>query len=227
MATAIGITTKYGITLPSGAVANKVDRTRTVGYSEVPGENGECALVAPLKTLQTSVTISGIGPVDLSDVAVGTIGSPSTLSPLRIEQGEVNNGRATFTLNYTGHSSFSSASNGGSAGSGAPDESSINVVSVAYSLTKDCRVAAEVDDVLELATDGTPGFRGTVNRRLSFSASGKGDIPSNVGPGASGAKHFLVADGATIVTSITDTQEARGANGWSFDAMNWPDATAG
>jgi hypothetical protein len=36
-----------------------------------------------------------------------------------------------------------------------------------------------------------------------------------------------VTGGATIVTSITDTQEARGANGWSFDAMNWPAATAG
>lgn len=223
---AIGITTTYGITLPSTAKAQKVDRVRSVGFSEVPGTDGECLLVKPLNVLKTEVTVSGKGPPDLSSVTVGTIGTPATLSPLRIEQGEVNDDRCTFTMTYTGHGTVSSSS-GGSAGAGSPDEHTINVVSLAYSLTKDCRISAEVDDVLELTPAGIPGFRGTVNKRLPFSGSGKGDIPSNLGPGAAGAKHALASAGATVTTSVTDTQEARAVNSWSFDATNWPAATAG
>lgn len=223
----IGITTTHGITLASGLKAQKVDRNRTVGFSEVPGTNGECLLVKPLKTLKTEVTIAVIGAASLALVSVGEIGTPSDLTPLRIENSETNNGRATSTINYTGHSTLGSSSSGGSAGAGSPDEHTIEVVSVAYSLTKDCKVSAEMDDALELVPAGTPGFRAGYNRRLPFSASGKGDIPANVGVGAGGSKHASITGGATITTSLTDTQEARGVNGWSFDATNWPSATAG
>jgi hypothetical protein len=223
----IGITTTHGITLASGLKPQKVDRVRSVGYSEVPGPDGECLLVKPLKTMLTDVTIAGVGVADLSLVAVGAIATPADLAPLRVENSEVNNARATFTLNSKGHSALGSASTGGSAGAGSPDEHTIEVLSVAYSLTKDCRVSAEMDEAVELTPAGIPGYREGFNRRLPFSASGKGDVPTNVGIGAGGSKHASVTGGATITTSLTDTQEVRAVNGWNFEAMAWPEATAG
>lgn len=223
----IGITTTHGITLASGLKPQKVDRVRSVGVSEVPGVDGECILVKPLKTLLTDVTISGVGFADLDLVESGEIATPADLSPLRVENSEVNNARGTFTLNAKGHSPIGSASSGGSAGAGSPDEHNIEVLSVAYSLTKDCRVAKEVDEAVEMTPAGIPGFRAKFNTRLPFSASGKGDIPANVGVGAGGTKHASISGGATITTSLTDTQESRAVNGWNFEAMCWPEATAG
>ena len=227
MAAAIGISSTHGITVPSSAKPQKVDRHRTVGYSEVPGTDGECLLVKPKNMLKTEVAISGKGVWDMAELEPGNIATPADLVLVRPENSEANDDRGTFSVSYAGHSGFTSASNGGSAGGGSPDEHTINVVSVAYSLTKDCRAGGEIDDVVEADADGTPGFRGLVNLRYTFSASGKGDIPANVGPGAGGAKHASITSGASIVTSITDSQEARAVNSWSFDASNWPAATAG
>ena len=224
----VGISTLYGISLASGAVAQKVERTQSVGFSEVPAQaTGETALVKPLKTLKTEVTITGAGPGSLSAVVIGEVDAPADIAVLRVEMSEVNDGRVSFTISGAGHSTLGSASSGGSAGAGSPTVATIEVLSVAYSLTKDCRVQVEIDEALELVPAGTPGFRALYNRRLSFSGSGQGDIPANVGVGAVGSKHASITGGATITTSLTDTQETRAVNGWSFDATNWPSATAG
>lgn len=227
MATAIGVTSTYGITLATGAIAQKVDRTRSLEPSEVVGVDGEVSLVKPLALMKTEVSISGIGLAPIASVAVGTVATPADIEIISAEQGESNNGRATFSLKASGTAVIPSASTGGSAGSAVPDEHTINIVGVSYSLTQDCRVSAEVSDMIIQATDGTVGFRAKYAKRFSFSANGKGDIPSNVGIGAVGAKHFSISGGATITTSLTDTQEMRGVQGWSFDAVNHPAATAG
>ena len=227
MATTIGITSTYGVTLGSGAIAQKVDRTRSLEASEVIGVDGEGALVKALPLMKTDVSISGIGLSTLAGVVVGTIGTPADISIVSATQSESNNGRATFDIKASGVAAIPAASNGGSAGSAAPDEHTVNIVGVAYSLTQECSVSAEITDLVVQATDGTAGFRALFGKRLTFNASGKGDIPSNVGIGAVGAKHFSVSGGATLTTTLTDTQEARGVQGWSFDAMNLPSAAAG
>jgi hypothetical protein len=228
MATAVGIATKYGITLPTSAKAQRVQRVRTIQWSEVPGEDGEALLAKGHKTMRTEVTISGLGVATLGNVTVGAVGTPADLTELRSENGEMNDGRGTFTLTASGVASFTDGSNtGGTAGAGSPDASTVEVLSVSYSLTKDCKVSVEVDEAVELTPAGIPGFRARYNKRFSFSASGKGDVPSNVGPGSGGATHANITGGVTIVPSTTDTQEARAVNGWSFEAMNFPAATGG
>lgn len=228
MATAVGISSTYGISLPSSAKAQRVQRTRSVAYSEIPGLDGETAFAKGHKTLKTEVTISGIGVGTLGDVASGEIATPSTVSLIRVENGEVNDNRTSFTVTGVGHASFTDgSSNGGTAGAGSPTAATVEVLSVGYSLTKECRVTAEIDEALELTPAGVPGYRELYNLRHSFSASGKGDVPANVGPGSGGAKHASISGGVVIVPSVTDTQEARAVNGWSFEAIHFPAASAG
>lgn len=224
----IGISTLYSVALASGAIASKVERTRSCGLSEVPAQaTGETALVKPLKTMKTEITINGTGPGDLTDVAVGEIGTPTDAGVVRVEMGEVNDGRVSFTINSVAHGAMPSASTGGDAGAGSPTVATIEVLSVAYSLTKECRVSAEIDEALELTPAGIPGFRALYNKRINFSSSGKGDIPANVGIGATGSKHASITGGASVTTSLNDTQESRATNGWSVEAINFPAASAG
>lgn len=227
MATAIGISSTYDVTLASGAIAQKVDRTRSLEPSEVVGVDGEVTLIKALALMKTEVSISGIGLAPIASVAVGTVATPADIEIISAEQGEVNNGRATFSLKASGTAAIPSASTGGTAGSAVPDEHTINIVGVSYSLTQDCRVSVEVVDLIVQATDGTVGFRAKFSKKFSFSANGKGDIPANVGIGAVGAKHFSVSGGATMTTSLTDSQVMDGVQSWSFDAINRPSATAG
>jgi hypothetical protein len=228
MSTAVGIASTYGITLGSNAKPQRVQRVRSVAYSEVPGVDGEAILVKGHKMLRTEVTISGIGNTALTGVAIGPIGTPADLKQLRAENGEVNDNRGNFSFTASGVSAFTDgSSDGGDAGAGSPTVATVEVVSVAYSLTKECKVSVEMDEAVELTPAGVPGYREGFNRRFSFSASGKGDIPADVGPGSGGAKHAGVTGGVTVVPSVTDTQEVRAVNGWSFEALNWPGATAG
>jgi hypothetical protein len=228
MATAIGIASTYGITLGANAKPQRVQRVRSVAYSEVPGVTGEAALVKGHKMMRTEVTISGIGNTALSGVAIGAIATPADLKQLRAENGEVNDNRGNFSFTAAGVASFTDGTyDGGDAGAGSPTVATVEVVSVGYSLTKECKVTVEMDEAIELTPAGIPGYREGFNRRFSFSASGKGDVPADVGPGSSGAKHAGVTGGVTVVPSVTDTQEVRAVNGWSFEALNWPGAAAG
>src|SRR4051812_19128708 len=102
-----GITSYYGVTMPSGAIVQDASRSQSIEPSEVVGEDGEYVKADPLKTKKIDVSINGVGPAGLDAVVSGIVTSPATMTVIKAEQNEVNKGRATFTLSAAAFLAFS------------------------------------------------------------------------------------------------------------------------
>jgi hypothetical protein len=227
MAHHIGITSTHSITLPSGAIAQDVRRTKTVAPSEVIGTSGEYENVKPLKQMKVDVVITGVGPAPLSSVTSGNVAPPSTMKALNAEQGEKSTGdnRATFTLNSTAMESFSdSAGSPAAAGAGDPDEDTLGIVSITLALAETLSVRREVKDVNVPATNGTPGARGTCCLKNTISVRGRGDIPASLTMGSDGIAVAGLSDGVTLVGKLEEGQKADDINDWAGEAGNYPEA---
>ena len=227
MAHHIGITSTYGLTLPSGAIAQDARKVQTVGVSEVPGISGEYVKAATLKQKKVDVTVSGVGPAGLSGVTSGNVSPPSTLKILSVEQGEKSTGdnRATFSINATGMSSFvDAAGTPDAAGGGDPDEDTLGIVSVTLALSETLSCKSEVKDVNVPATDGTPGARATCCLKNSVSVRGRGDIPSSLMLGTDGLEVAAFTGGVMLVGKLEEGQKADDINDWSAEAQHYPSA---
>jgi hypothetical protein len=228
MAAHIGIETTHGITLDTEAVAQSVRRRESVEVSSVIGVSGEYVLAKPLKTKRVEVTIQGVGNGDRSVVAVGEVATPADLSAISVEQTEINNGRASFTLTAAGVSSFTdpAAANGSAAGASIT-KGTIEILSVSYALSESLSVTSQVEDKVATATDGTPGFRAKHAKMGNFSVRGKGDLPAGLALGTGGAAVKGLNGGVLIVTELEEEEQASEINGWSLSGTHYPAATAG
>jgi hypothetical protein len=228
MAAHIGITSTQGITLDTESVAQSVRKRQSVEVSTVIGVDGEYVLAKPLKTKKIEVTIQGVGKGDRAAVAVGAVATPSDIEEISVEQGEVNNGRASFTVTGSGVASFTDpAAANGSAAAGTITKGTIEIISVAYALSENLTVTTQVEDKVATDYNGTPGYRAKHGKMSNFSLRGKGDLPSGLALGTGGAAVKGLNGGVIIVTELEEEEQASEINGWSLSGMHYPSATAG
>lgn len=222
-----GITSAY-FALAAGAIAQSVQRTRSVEISEVPGADGEYAKASPLRQMKTEVSISGVGPANLGGIAAGNVDPTSTLKLVSIEQGEKSSGdnRATFSLQAVGYTAFDESAVGtpDDAGAGDPDEDTLGIVAVTLALSETFSQRREIKDLIAPATDGSPGARAMCGIKNTFSVRGKGDVPASLTLGFDGIEVAGIATGKTIVRQIMDDEKSQEINGWGAEANNYPAA---
>jgi hypothetical protein len=228
MAAHLGIETTHGITLDTEAVAQSVRRRQSVEVSTVIGVTGEYVLAKPLKTKRVEVTIQGVGKGDRSAVAAGVVADPATLSQISVEQTEINNGRASFTITAAGVAAFTDpATANGSASAASITKGTIEILSVEYALTESLTVTSQVEDKVATDSDGTPGYRAKHARMSNFSLRGKGDLPTGIDLGTGGAAVKGLNGGVLIVAELEEEEQASEINGWSLSGMHYPSAVAG
>jgi hypothetical protein len=228
MAAHIGIESTQGITLPTESIPQSVRRRETVEVAPVIGVDGEYTRCKPLKSKRVEVTITGVGAGGLANVSSGVVADTGDLERISVQQGEVNNGRASFTITAAGHDSFSDpAAANGSASAASITRGTIEILSVEYALTESLDVTTQVEDKVALNADGTPGFRQKHAKMSNFSLRGKGDLPSGLALGTGGAAVKGLNSGVIIVTDIETEEQAAEINGWSVNGNHYPAATAG
>jgi len=215
MASHLNVTSTYDITLPSGAVAEKASRSQKIETDKLVGTGGEFTKFDAMATKVIEVTIEGKGPAGLSGVTSATVGTPSTLKILKAEQREQNAGRASFTINATGHVGYDDADAGETIDGTEPDVNSLVITSVTHAVAQSLSKSTSVTDVMEKGVDGKPALRATCMKLSSFSSEGKGDIPSAVALGTGGVGIAGLTGGKLIVTQLDDTQENGKWNGYS------------
>lgn len=220
---AYGITSTGGVTLASGAIAQEVRTTQTVGESLVVGEDGEYAKADPLNNLKKVININGIGNAGMDGVVSGVIAVPSTMTVTKSEQNEVHNGRATFTLNASAEIAFTDITEGNDAsGSGDPDEDTLHVVSCNLALTESVRRSTEASEILALATTGVPGLRALNRLKTPFSIKGKNTFPASVVLGSNGTALYGMTSGKTLVTKLDAMQKMDDFPSWDTDGCQYP-----
>lgn len=224
MANHLNVTSTYSVTLPSGAAAESVKRTRVIETDKLVGVDGEYSQFDAHHMMKVDVTIEGKGPAGLAGVTSATVSSPSTLKIVKAEQKESNKGRAGFTINATGFESYSDANAGNSIDGAEPDVNSLVITSVTHAVAQSLTKSRQVADKMELGGDGTPALRATCMRIDTFSSDGKGDIPSAVSIGTGGAGIAGLTGGKIIVTTLDDDQKNGEWNGYSFSGEHCPAA---
>jgi L-serine deaminase len=226
MAFHIGVTSTGGLTLPSGAIAHKVDKSSKVGVSEVLSTAGEYGKTDSLRIKQVDLTISGVGPAGLAGVTAATLGAPDTMKILRAQQDEKSTGdlRANFTINATAMEAFdeTAAGEGEGAGAAEPTADTLGIVSATFSLLESLSKTSEVKDVNVPDTDGTPGARGTCSKKNTATIRGRGDLPANITLGLAGMAIYGLTGGKTHVTQLDEGQVADDINSFGAQANHYP-----
>ncbi len=223
MAAHLNLNTTFGVTLPSGAIAESAERMQTVEAIEVTGTSGEIVKALPAKTFKSDVTISGKGPAGLDLVTTGTISDPSTMTITSAESGETNKATSTFTIKASAHEAFTDGEGSGSAGD-EPDIDTVEIVSVTYAVVESVKRTRDVKDMVLIGSDGTPAARGKVTRTGTFDIIGRGDIPGGIALGTAGAA-LASFTGVVLATSLKESEKAGDWNGWGISGKHYPAAS--
>ncbi|WP_156345497.1 hypothetical protein [Verrucomicrobium spinosum] len=158
-----------------------------------------------------------------ASVTSAAIALPATMTIIKSDATEVNNGRVSCTVMASGHSAFTDAA-GASPGVGAgdPDEDTLNIVSCSFSLAENVQVSHEVQDKMILGGDGAPGARATCLQKNSFTTRFRGDLPAGVVLGTSGAGVKGLEDGKLLVNQLMEEQKMDDFNGGSVGGNHYP-----
>lgn len=224
MASHLNVSSTYGITLPSGAVAESVKRSRKIETDKMVGTSGEYSKFDAHHTKAVEVTIEGKGPAGLDGVTSATVGTPSTLKITKAEQKEANKGRAGFSLTALGHEDYDDADSAAAIDGAEPDIDSLVITSVTHAVAQTLTKSSSVTDKTELGVDGKPALRATCQKLNAFSSEGKGDIPAAVALGTGGAGIAGLTGGKLIVSQLDDDQKNGEWNGYSFSGEHCPSA---
>lgn len=229
MATHINITTDlssaYGLTLETGAEAEDVQDTSTVAVAElIDQSSGEVVKAAPVNIAFRELTVSGEGPADLTDAAVGSVGTPSTLNITSIELSEAPNQRCRFSLTMRGSEAFTDPATSLSATGAEPTIDDLEITSVAYTIAESVRRSYSVQDLTLVGTDGAPEARHKVGRVGSIAVQGRGDLPAGAALGTGGAAFKGCDTGIVVVTNEMQGERRRDWNRWSVEGSHYPSA---
>lgn len=226
MATHIGVTSTYGLTLPANAVAQKCTRNQELAMIPLTGAAGELVKLQVAPYLKKEVTVEYVGAPDFTAPAVAQNITPSAMTVIKTEITEEPNKHAVATRTAMAHESFTDAP-GTSAGEGSADadETTLVIVSCTFSLAESVRRTREVKDVVVIGAQGGAAWRGTCMKKDSFSVRYKGDLPTGVALGTAGAGVYAFTDGVLVVGKLTDDQTADDVNGGSYEGEHAPSAT--
>jgi hypothetical protein len=224
MAAHIGVTELFGVTQPSATTLNKTTRTTTIETFKTPAATGEISLYTAGRTKTIQVVFSGFGTAPLSGVTAASGVTPGTQKMISAQQDENNKqGAPPFTATYSASEAFADADSEEVAPSAAPDLSTIEIVSVSYSLTESLTISTSVQDRVISDKAGEPGFRGTFGKESTFSLTGWGDIPVSLGTGGAGVARLT--GGKLIVDNIEESENAQDCNQWRASGGHCPSAS--
>lgn len=227
MSAHIGVASTFGVTKPAGTSVNRATRETKLTAYKTEGEDGEWLKYTPAAMKEVTVKLEGHGGAPLASVTSSATISPSTKKLLRANQGETNKQTPpTFSGDYVGHEDHDVEADGGEEGPGdSPDLSTVEIVSVSYSLTESLNVQTQVSDVMIPDKDGksSTGFRGTVGKESSFTINGYGDIPCSIGTGGAGVARLT--GGKLIVEGMSEIENAKTCNQWRANGGHCPSAT--
>jgi len=226
MATHIGVTDLYGVTLPANAEAQKVTRNQEVAIVPLPGADGETAKLQMAHHLKKDITVEYIGAPNLDAPASAGNLTPSTSRITKTECTEEPNKNASATVTASAHDSFTDSA-GSSAGEGSAeaDETTLVIKSVTFSLAESVRRSMEVKDVVVIGGNGAPGWRGTCTKKGSFAVRYKGDPPTGLALGTAGAGLYAFTGGVLCVGKLMDEQTHDDVNGGSYEGEHAPSAS--
>jgi hypothetical protein len=226
MAAHLGVDTTFGVTKPSGSSVNKASRNTKIETFKTEGEDGEWLKYTAGRMKTVTVKLEGHGTAPLSAITAGDALTPATKKALTTTQGESNKQTpATMSIDHVGHEDFTDADAAEAAPSATPDLSTIEIVSVDYSLTENLTITTSVQDVMIADLDGkaSTGFRATCGKESSFSMNGYGDLPVSLGTGGAGVARLT--GGKLIVSDTGEIENAKTCNQWSGSGGHCPSAT--
>lgn len=201
------IATEYGITLPEGAQADDASKTSTVEVSEVLSTAAAAIIYAdPLNMVKVETQVSGDGPHSLT-LAAATIATPSTLTKISVEVGEIVNGRCNFTARAAGYDDFVDDPATPAEVGAEPTIAALTVKSVTYAIVESVRRSSTIEDKVLPGTDGTPAARGTLTPRRTFDIVGRGDKPAGLLLGTGGAEYVGCTTGKVITLSLMEGEK--------------------
>lgn len=224
MAAHLGVTNLFGITQPAGTELNKTTRTTRIETFKTPAATGEILKYTAGRTKTIGVVFSGFGTAPVGYVTADSGITPGTQKLLSAQQTENNKqGAPPFTATYSASEAFADADSDEGAPNEVPDLSTIEIVSVSYSLTESLEITTQVTDRVISDKAGEPGFRATFGKESTFSMSGWGDIPVSLGTGGAGVARLT--GGKLIVDNLEESDNAQDCNQWRASGGHCPSAT--
>lgn len=219
-----GFSTKYGVTLASGAEAESATVTTTVAINElIDSATAEVIDAAPIHHAEKRSQVDGDGPASLA-ISAASVATPATMTVISADLSEAPNARCRFSIQAHGDLAFTDSAGTPSDVGAEPTVSDLEITSVEYSIAESVRRTASLENKVVVGTDGTPAARATCTKRIAFSINGRGDLPAGVALGT-GNVEFIGADtGLTLAGTLREFERRADWNGWGVDGTNYPNA---
>lgn len=223
----IGVTSLYGIALPSGSEAQSASRNQSVEIEHKIGAAGEIVKLLPHKTKKTEVTVGYIGSANLTGVTLAQGLDPSTLKITKAESTEEPNKNLMCSLTASKQDAFADDGSGSGAGSGAQEPTADDLIlrTITFSCADQVKRSTEVKDIVIIGGDGTPKWRGTCTKKNSFGVRFKGDLPTGVVLGTAGAAVYGFTGGVFACEKLMEEQTKDAENSGSYDGIHAPSSS--
>lgn len=223
----IGVTRLFGVALPAESEAQNSTLTRTLATYPLPGAAGEFTKLFAAKKIEKKVAVDYIGPAALTLVTVAQGLDPSTIKITDASSEEKNEGLVSMNVTASGSEAF--VDDGGDltgAGADEPDASTLNLRTITCSLSQSVKRDVKVKDVRVTGGNGVEAWRGTCSKMFGFSSDFKGDIPTGVQLGTSGAGVYgVTGTGVTVVTELVEKDTKDDVNSGSYKGETAPSAS--
>ena len=218
------VTELHGVTLPANARAQKASLTETIELVKIMAL-GIIVKLLPKAALKKEVSIDYIGTWNPTAVTVAEDLDPATVKVTKASSKESNGGPVAMNITATADSEFIDGT-GDSTGTGdaEPTGDTITLKSCALTLAESVDRSVEVKRVMVPDKDGIPAWSATCNKEGSFSVRFKGDLPTGIALGTSGAGIYGFTGGVVAVPKLMQDQTEGDVNGGSFDGVHAPGA---
>lgn len=106
MSAAIGVTSTFGLSAPTGCVVNESSLDHSIEIKTVKSQTGVTVVATPAKMKETKISIKGVGIPALTAVTANSSVATNTVVVTSISVEESNDDFPTFTIDAISYSNL-------------------------------------------------------------------------------------------------------------------------